>query len=86
MYCTKCGKAIPEGAYSCPSCGNMQNQNFKKEEKGNIILNIISFIIPIIGLLIWLIYKNTRPKVATQALLFAFISVLLRTIRWMNLF
>ena len=80
MYFTKCGKAIPDVACSCLYCENIPNHKLKKE---NILSNIISFIISIFEMLIWLIYKNARPKAASLVLFFAF---LLMTIRWINLF
>ncbi|MCQ2550837.1 MAG: zinc ribbon domain-containing protein [Clostridia bacterium] len=62
MYCPNCGKEIAEETVICPHCG-VQIKNVKKDEP-NTLLKVVSFIFPIIGLIIYLVMMDDEPKSA----------------------
>lgn len=80
-YCSNCGYLLDESSEFCPSCGiNLNNylHNFNKNitDKGGIALGILGFIFPIVGLILYLILKDTKPKNAKSAGKGALISVI----------
>ena len=78
-YCRKCGAVIDEEAIICPHCGveqvpgtYRQNQN----DDGSAVWAIIGFLIPIVGLILWVVWHTDRPKSARMAGIGALVSVL----------
>ena len=71
MFCKKCGKEIMDEAVICVHCG------CSTQEKQEIIANtndapstgmsVLGFFIPVAGLIIWLINKETKPLMANSA-------------------
>lgn len=54
MNCNNCGKSIPEGSESCPYCGTTQNAVYEEyEEKRNSPFAVASFVVSMIGILIF---------------------------------
>ena len=57
MFCQKCGKEIMDEAVVCIHCGcavkASEKENDKKNENSWIGLAILSFLIPIVGLIYW---------------------------------
>lgn len=90
-YCSKCGKEIMDEAVVCPGCGcaqenNVQGNNapqikealsdFNKEALSNFGWSILGFFIPIVGLILYLVWKETSPskaKAAGYGALFGFV-------------
>ena len=90
MYCIKCGKEIEEGAAFCPACGASQQpqqppvqqpvQNWQQPvqqpaEESGIGWGILGFFIPLAGLVLFLVWKDTKPKSSKAAGVGALISV-----------
>lgn len=53
-YCSTCGAELHDNAVICPKCGCM-TADFKQtqlEDKSSIGLNILSFFIPLVGLIL----------------------------------
>lgn len=59
-YCQKCGGTVSEGAVKCDHCGCMVTD----EDKANITLMILSFLIPIAGIILWPVKHKKAPKAA----------------------
>lgn len=86
-YCQKCGKEIIEEAVICPNCGCSQ---------GNIIQNVtdsssfgwsfLGFCIPIIGLILYLIWKDNLPLRAKSVGKGALISVVTAVLFYVLIF
>lgn len=71
MYCSRCGREIDDKALTCPYCGTktMNNLNtFITNDQPSFGYAFISFIIPIVGFILYLIYRDERPKRAKSAL------------------
>jgi uncharacterized membrane protein YvbJ len=81
-YCSKCGKEIMDEAVICPGCGCAQENNvqgnsvpqikealsdIQKEAWSNSGWLLLGFFIPIVGLILYLVWKETSPSKAKAA-------------------
>lgn len=76
MYCKNCGKEIDNNAYVCPNCGVKVKDEFMEQRERQAASNmeadsgskagwgILSFFIPLVGLILFLTWKTERPKTA----------------------
>ena len=73
-YCTRCGKPIDESAIFCTECGAMQGapmaktRTYGKEDlapHGGFAF--LCFLFPIVGLILWFYWKDTKPGRASSA-------------------
>lgn len=88
MYCKNCGRHLAEEAIVCPACGVATEKFYQshpatKEDNPSVILKIASFIYPILGVILYIIYENKQPKCASSYMkhaiygtLFAFVMVI----------
>lgn len=81
MYCRKCGAEIFDEAVVCPHCGvatgnTMPSQN----DSGSLWWFVLGFIIPLIGLILYIVWKDEKPKNAKMVGWGALISVILAII------
>lgn len=80
-YCATCGAELQDNAVVCPKCGCM-TADFKQtilEDKSSIGLNVLSFLIPLIGLILYLVYIDEQPikaKACGKWALISFIATL----------
>lgn len=76
-YCSYCGKEIMSDAVICPHCG-CPTQNYKavqEQDAPSTGLNVLSFLIPLAGLIIYLMDKDRMPQRARAAGKWALIGV-----------
>lgn len=68
-YCSHCGKEIMPEAVICPYCGcpAESNQPNQKHDEPSTGLNVLSFLIPLAGLIIYLMDKDKMPRRASAA-------------------
>lgn len=79
-YCRKCGAPIDDHAASCPHCGEQQNpQNTQPVvvDNGGFGWGLLGFCIPIVGLILFLVWKDTKPITAKAAGIGALVYVIL---------
>lgn len=81
MYCNHCGKLIDDNSAFCTYCGkqieNTQNaQNVENKDNFDVVFSILSFLIPLAGLILFLCYENSNPKRAKAAGKWALIGVI----------
>ena len=76
-YCKRCGFPIADGAATCPSCGAYQNNGPEVVDNGGIGWGILGCCIPIAGLVLFLVWKDQRPRTAKAAGVGALVSVIL---------
>ncbi|MBR5999585.1 MAG: zinc-ribbon domain-containing protein [Candidatus Methanomethylophilaceae archaeon] len=88
MYCRNCGAKIEEGTSYCPSCGASQKDggsapnnyngynNYQQYDSGSFGWAILGFFVPLVGLILWIVWMNDRPKSAKMAGLGALASVI----------
>lgn len=61
MFCSNCGKETAKNSDVCLNCGKLVRKNNEIEDKPDVFLNIISFILPLIGVIIYLIIRKDTP-------------------------
>lgn len=92
IYCEHCGKAISKDAYLCPGCGYLTehgrtSKTVSDVDVPNIGLNIVAFLFPIIGLVLWATTQGKTPKRAKQIGIWTLIGFILgivfRTFRFL---
>lgn len=71
MFCKNCGKEISDKAYVCPNCGVRVNDeserkagNLDADSGSKVGWGILSFLIPLVGLILFCVWKAERPQTA----------------------
>ncbi|MGE7913259.1 zinc ribbon domain-containing protein [Lysinibacillus xylanilyticus] len=81
MYCPNCGSSINENAEICVHCGvnvlKFSNQvTVAKNDTPNIWINVLSLCcFPLLGIIIYFVWKDTQPKAAKSALIYALFGI-----------
>lgn len=77
-YCRFCGKPISDVAVICPACGAQQGAGVAhKADNGGFLWGLLGFFIPIAGLILYLMWKDERPRTAKAAGIGALVSAIL---------
>ena len=66
-FCTKCGKELVDEAVICPHCGCSAPASASFADAPNMGFAILGFFIPLVGLILYLINKDTAPLKAKSA-------------------
>ena len=66
-YCSKCGKEIFEEAVICPHCGCAVAKTPAVDDAPNMGFAVLGFFLPIVGLILYLIWKDKTPLKAKSA-------------------
>lgn len=85
-YCSQCGNPLADNDRFCGVCGNStEHTEYKstepskkvgeKEEHANVGLKVISFLIPIVGLILYLVWMDEHKTKAKECGKMALISV-----------
>lgn len=70
MFCKYCGKEIDDKAYVCIHCGKIVGdardiqQATNGEENSTFGYGVLGFFIPIVGLVLYFVWKNEKPLTA----------------------
>lgn len=90
MYCKYCGTELNNDAKFCPNCGKPVNEETSlnqtkaiqssNEDSGSLGWGILGFFIPIVGLILYLVWKDSKPKDALMAGKGALISVIVSVV------
>ncbi|WP_077609520.1 zinc-ribbon domain-containing protein [Clostridium sp. Marseille-P2415] len=75
MYCKNCAKEIDDKAAICPHCGVSQVTAPQVVDNGGIGWGLLGCCIPLVGLILFLVWKDTKPKTAKAAGIGALVSV-----------
>ena len=70
MFCKNCGAEIDDKAEICPHCGVAQKEQRPIDDSGSL-----GCCIPIVGLILFLVWHDTKPKNAKAAGIGALVSV-----------
>ncbi|WP_349671872.1 zinc-ribbon domain-containing protein [Lacrimispora sp.] len=73
MYCKNCAKEIDDKAAICPHCGVAQTSQVV--DNGGFGWGLLGCCIPLVGLILFLVWKDSKPKTAKAAGIGALISV-----------
>lgn len=79
-FCTKCGKELMDEAVVCPSCGCAQGTISNVQDSSSFGYALLGFCIPIVGLILYLIWKDSTPLKAKSAGKGALVSVILSVV------
>ena len=78
-YCRKCGAQISDYASVCPECGATQNSAPDTPpvvDNGGFLWGLLGCCIPIVGLILFLVWKDTKPRTAKAAGIGALVCVI----------
>ena len=71
MFCSKCGKEVNEEAVVCVHCGcaieNKKSPAAVAGDAPNTGFAVLGFLIPLVGLILYLVNKDTAPLKAKSA-------------------
>ena len=65
-YCKNCGAQIHDQAVICPQCGVEQRPMGSANDTGNIGWGLLGCCIPVVGLILYLVWKDSKPKTAKK--------------------
>lgn len=65
MYCTNCGKQLDDNAVICSQCG-VPTKNYNKpvqeaDDSTGCMFGLLCFFMPIAGLILYLVWKDSKP-------------------------
>lgn len=83
-YCKKCGAEIDDQAVICPKCGVQQTPEV--EDTGGFLWGLLGCCIPLVGLILYLVWKDTKPKTSKAAGIGALVSVICLVIYYIVIF
>ena len=76
MYCKNCGTIIDDSATHCSNCGTRFDNNKVSGDHSSFGFAILGFLIPLVGLIAFLMYEGKNPKKAKSAAKGALIGVI----------
>nr|WP_314464237.1 zinc-ribbon domain-containing protein [uncultured Clostridium sp.] len=76
MYCKNCAKEIDDRAVVCPHCGVSQGNAPEVVDNGGFGWGLLGCCIPLVGLILFLVWKDNKPKTAKAAGIGALVSVI----------
>ena len=59
-FCKNCGNQIEDNAATCPNCGASQNTTPQATDNGGFLWGLLGCCIPIVGLVLFLVWKDTK--------------------------
>ena len=73
-YCRKCGALIDDEAVICPKCGVQVKEYVVKRQSyastydsGSFGWGVLGFFFPLIGLILYIVWKDNKPRSASVA-------------------
>ena len=83
-FCKKCGAEIDDQATVCPKCGVPQTP--QADDKGGFLWGLLGCCIPLVGLILFLIWKDTKPKTSKAAGIGALVGVVCAVVYYILMF
>ena len=75
-FCKKCGAQIDDQAVVCPKGGGAQGAGMSTSDNGGFLWGLLGCCIPLVGLILLLVWKDTKPKTSKAAGIGALVGVL----------
>ena len=75
-FCRNCGAQIDDQAVVCPRCGVAQGAGMSTSDNGGFLWGLLGCCIPLVGLILFLVWKDTKPKTSKAAGIGALVGVL----------
>ncbi len=86
MYCKNCGKEIDNNLVQCPYCNTPLTAKTTVEDSGSIWWGVLGCCIPLVGLILFIVWKDTKPKSGKNAGIGALINVILTVLCYIVFF
>ena len=83
-FCKNCGNRIDDKAVICPACGVAQGPAVN--DNGGFGWGMLGCYIPLVGLILYLVWKDTKPKTAAAVGKGALISVIISVVYYVLMF
>lgn len=74
-FCKNCGQEIADNAAVCIHCGVAQTTAPQEVDNGGFGWGLLGCCIPVVGLILFLVWKGNKPKTAKAAGIGALVSV-----------
>ncbi len=76
-FCSNCGAELHENADVCVQCGCLVRKNSPVQpDQKSFGWGLLGFLVPILGLILWLLWKDETPKKAKSVGVGALISAI----------
>lgn len=76
-FCPHCGNPVDPQAAVCLHCGrSVANNSGTPTDDGSFLWAVLGWFVPIAGLILWIMWKDTAPRNAKKAGLGALISTI----------
>ena len=75
-FCKNCGQEINDNAAVCIHCGVAQTTAPQEVDNGGFGWGLLGCCVPVVGLVLFLIWKDNKPKTAKAAGIGALVSVI----------
>ncbi len=86
-FCKKCGAEINDQATICPQCGAPQTEPATPvDDKGGFLWGLLGCCIPLVGLILFLVWKDTKPKTSKAAGVGALVGVICAVVYYILMF
>lgn len=82
-FCKNCGQEIHDQAVICPNCGVSQETKPVVVDNGGFGWGLLGCCIPIVGLILFLVWKDTKPKTSKAAGIGALVSVIIAVVYYL---
>lgn len=79
MYCRKCGKEVDDEAVICPYCG-CSTSGGKANDSKSMGYAVLGFFLPVVGFILWLVWKDEYPLRASSCGKGALVSVIISVV------
>ena len=69
MFCAKCGAEMDDNAEFCPKCGTRAGEGAAAGRGDDSVgpLGIVLFCLPLVGAIMYFVWKDDKPKKAKTA-------------------
>ena len=74
--CPHCGKEIDSAAEFCPKCGNSTSAFSHPLDKPSVILDLIAFLLPLVGFIMFLVFHHNYPKKSKSVGIASLVSII----------
>ena len=85
-FCKYCGAQIDDNAVVCTTCGASQSTAPAVVDNGGFGWGALGCCLPIVGLILFLVWKDTKPKTAKAAGIGALVSTILGVVIYIATF
>lgn len=79
-FCKHCGAEMDDSAVVCAQCGTNVAPAAPAEEKASFGWSVLGFFFPLVGFILWLVWKKDQPAKAKKAGVGALVGVIVNIV------